>query len=174
MSGEDEMATIYRQNRPVALAETAICGVGFTLSVLSFQLGIIDLKWQIGGIAICGLLTIVFAVQLIRRQPELVLTDDGIQVVRYGHIAWTEIHSAQLLSRSGEENLYRAEFVLRDVDATLAHVPRFVRWCMHPARDSPKHHIIDAEFSGIPVTAQALTQALLQRRPTLSVTQVAG
>lgn len=167
MSLGDNAVSVYRQKMSVAIMEASIALAGIALSVLLFQVDIIDLKWQVGGIAICGVLAVASLSKLVRRRPQLVATARGITVPHYGHISWGEISHLGLDRATPASAPRRLDIFLCDSRYTLSRVPRLVRWCLHPAADRPRYDVIDVHLFGIPEPAAEIVAALRLHHPGL-------
>jgi hypothetical protein len=66
--------------------------------------------------------------RLLRRRPELVLTNEGLTHVRLGSIGWNEIAEVRIREiRIRSSSQLMIELVLHDTGAYLARAPRLTR-----------------------------------------------
>jgi hypothetical protein len=121
------------------------------------------------GVAFFGLGAVVLTYRVLRRGPELVITDEGLDHRSWGRVAWSQIRAVGIREISVRNTKQRMiEVVLHDPDAHVRAAPLASRALMRAnqhAGFSPVN--ISAVTLGVPLTE--VLAAMIRHRPDLVV-----
>ncbi|MFF4653365.1 STM3941 family protein [Streptomyces sp. NPDC001380] len=149
------------------LGSLAFCALGAVLLVRHDSV-----KAVLGGAAAVGFFGLCAAVsgsRLVRRRPELVLDEAGLDHVQLGRIAWEEVDGVRIREvevRSASRRMIG--LVLHDPAGYLARAPRIVR---ATASANLRLGFGPANIStvSLPAGPEEVVQAMVRHRPRLTV-----
>jgi hypothetical protein len=121
------------------------------------------------GVPFFGLCAVLWTSRLVRRRPELVLTDEGLTHVTSGHISWAEIDHVRVREIKVRGTSQRViEIILRDPASYLARVSIMTRLTAAANRRfgfSP----VNISAVSLPVSLETVLESMHHHHPNLAI-----
>ncbi|MER7284076.1 STM3941 family protein [Dactylosporangium sp. NPDC000244] len=164
-------ATVYQASlrRTVLLALGALGFVAISAWLLATHQSIVAEITGAVGVPFFSLAAATLIYRLIRRGPELVITDEGFAYRTWGSVAWSEVRAVRIREIKVRGTTQRMiEVVLRDPDAYVDGAPVAARMLMRANRRAGFSPInISAVI--LPVSLHDVLAAMKRHQPNLII-----